>query len=81
MQIANATYAYFGESVKIDGNLACVEDTFSMNLYHQDGNSKWVQFDSIDGGYQAPFQEISLVQVDIPPTMVITLRSTSTIKV
>ena len=45
---------YFGDSVDIAGDLACIDDNFQVHLYHRVSSStpqsnKWVQFDTIDG--------------------------------
>ena len=46
----NVTRSGFEWRVEIDGDLACVKDGNNNNLYHREGNNKWVQFDTVDDG-------------------------------
>ena len=51
VHIANTAQSYFGSSIDIDGDLACVWDSNNMILYHRDDDRKWVQFDTIEDGF------------------------------
>jgi len=46
---ANPNHKWFGSDIDIDGDLACVVDDQNAYIYHQDHDSKWVQFETIDG--------------------------------
>jgi len=46
----NDTQLTVGGSVDIDGNLACVENSYGTHLYHRNDGSKWIQFDTIEDG-------------------------------
>ena len=52
VHIDNTIKKWFGSSIDIDGDLACVWYSNNMNLYHQDDDRKWVQFDTIEDGFE-----------------------------
>ena len=47
VQASNTTHKGFGLTLDIDGDLACVIHDDGANLYYQDKDNKWVQFDTI----------------------------------